>query len=124
MPEMKFPPNQLSAFETGALMSLKARMALELLKAPMFEGFALQACLGANGPEQAATIALAIAGSLLEQGQASGDITEIPEGDDLNNATRDHIARNMRAQAVQQVNGQRIMEQEAPRVHVKGMLNG
>jgi len=96
----------LQSFQNGVQLDLRVRLAIEFLKSPAFSGD------GAS-PEGAATRALTLADSLLEQAQASGLLKPLPEDSELNAPLRRHLERNARAQIFANLAAQRIGSEPA-----------
>lgn len=108
---VKYAHNVLEGFGNGCLLDLRVRVALDLLKSPMFtHADELQ---GPGTAEQLARFALDIAGSLLEQAEARGWVEELPEDAGLNRQCRLQAERTARYQVLQQIAGSRIAADEA-----------
>jgi len=101
--------NPLTAFENGVQLDLRAKLAIEFLKAP---GMQFNGTL----PAGLAKYALDIADELITQADARGWVIPVPDDDSLNAALRTHLRKNVRAQIYQQLQGQKIQQEEMPQV--------
>lgn len=109
--------NVLTQFDNGVQLDLRVKLAIEFLKAP--------SCQHGNTADATVTYALALADSLVRQGQELNFIKPLPEDDQLSAPLRRHIRRNLRAQIYQQVAGQEIQREEMPHVqHIQQPLPG
>lgn len=112
---VKYPSSVLESFGNGALLDLRVRLALDVLKSPGFVG---QIVPGADNEvpyeRRIAAYALDIATALLEVGAERGLVSPMPEHDELTQPIRRHIARNVRAQLHQQAVMQRVSREESP----------
>jgi len=112
------PPNHywgnvISSFETGAQLDLRARLAVEFVKAGMLVQHGEGPMLS---PQEIAVRAVETARELIEAFVARGLIKDLPEDDELNRAMRTQIRRNARAQVYSQVSAQAIANEEMPHV--------
>jgi hypothetical protein len=139
----------LQSFGTGVQMDLRLRLALEFLKAGTFVNLGqaiaaimpnpipVQNALGGTDmievrwnadqyPKYLVRFALDLATEVVNEGWERGLMKDLPETGELNQATKKHIERNVRAQLYQQQIGQKIMQEETNRVGVvgAGALNG
>ena len=109
--------NALEGFGAGCLMDLRVRLAIEFLKhSPMYAptvglpGTLLDPrCLS---PAEAAIHALGVATALLDVADERGLIEPLPEDGELSPELRAQAKRNASFQALQQIEGQRFMQNE------------
>jgi hypothetical protein len=124
----------LQSFPIGLQMDLRARLALEFLKAGAFVNLGpnigatvrpgdesrsstLEAAIE-NPARQLVGFALDVAAELVDQGFARGLMKALPETGNINAATKKHIERNVRAQLYQQEIAQKIQAETASRIGV------
>lgn len=91
----------LQAFQNGVQLDLRLRMAIDFLKA---------------WPSATPEAALAAAERLLWLGSERGYVKPLPEDSNLTAPLRHHLERSVRAQAFSQVAGQRIAQEEQPKI--------
>jgi hypothetical protein len=110
----------ISSFETGAQLDVRARLAVEFVKAGLLVRHDDLALAAVRTAKQVATYALDIATELVAQASERGLLKDLPEDDELNRALRTQIRRNARAAVYQQVATQQIMSEEMPHVAPAG----
>jgi hypothetical protein len=113
--------NVISSFETGAQLDLRARLAVEFVKAGMLvhNDANAEQLAALHTPEAAyriACFAIDTATALVEECTRRGLLKDLPEDDELNRALRVQIRRNARATVYQQVATQQIVNEEMPHV--------
>jgi hypothetical protein len=101
--------NVLTSFENGVQLDLRVKLAVDLMKGGAF-----------TDP----IAALDAATFLIAEADCRGLIKELPETGEISQPLRKHIDRSVRAQVHQQLAGQRIGQEEAPRVLVDPPGNG
>jgi hypothetical protein len=116
---MAYPSNVLEGFGTGALLDLRVRLAMDLLRtSPMFTNF-LPLSSGESleqAPGMLAVLALDVATALLAVSEARGLVEPLPDDDGLNRQLRLQAARTARYSVWQQLAGARVAAEEQPRV--------
>lgn len=101
--------NVLEAFSVGVQVDFRAKVALELLKSGT--------SMPAGGTlEERARAAIDLATHFISIAEARGLVRPLPEDNQLDAAFRANLERNVRASALQQLAGQRIMQEEAPQI--------
>jgi hypothetical protein len=109
----------LEGFGTGALLDLRVRLAMDLLRtSPMFTNF-LPLSSGESleqAPGMLAVLALDVATALLAVSEARGLVEPLPDDDGLNRQLRLQAARTARYSVWQQLAGARVAAEEQPRV--------
>ena len=111
---IEFFPDPLAAFNEGCVMDLRFRTAMQFCHGLMTSGVAME-----YTPEQVSAYALNLADDLFAQGKSRGLIAPLPEGSELNAATKRHLERNVHMQLYQQQYAQR--EQSGA---VRPIMNG
>jgi hypothetical protein len=112
-PVNRYLGNVLEAASSGCQLDFRFRIALELLKSPWAAAHEHQ-----EEPRLLAASALSLASELVHQSEDQGLLLPLPEDDGITPALRAHIRRNLRAQAYQGVQGQKIAAEEMPKVEV------
>ena len=112
-PVNRYLGNVLEAATSGCQLDFRFRIALELLKSPWAAGHEHQ-----EEPRLLSLAALTLASELVRQAEDQGLILPLPEDDGISAGLRAHIRRNLRAQAYQGVQGQKIAAEEMPQVAV------
>lgn len=106
---MLYPPNVLDAFQSGAMLDLRVRFAMQMLAtSPMFAD-----CMREVVSEKTiALTALAIAETLFAQAYERGWCLPIPDGTDgpAMDALRAHTRRQADAGATGQLHGQKVAQ--------------
>jgi hypothetical protein len=124
---MAYPSNVLEGFGTGALLDLRVRLAMDLLRtSPMFTNF-LPLSSGESleqAPGMLAVLALDVATALLAVSEARGLVEPLPDDDGLNRQLRLQAARTARYSVWQQLAGARVAAEEQPRVGPVGGMPG
>jgi hypothetical protein len=124
---MAYPSNVLEGFGTGALLDLRVRLAMDLLRtSPMFTNF-LPLSSGESleqAPGMLAVLALDVATALLAVSEARGLVEPLPDDDGLNRQLRLQAARTARYSVWQQLAGARVASEEQPRVGPVGGMPG
>jgi hypothetical protein len=117
----------LEGFGTGALLDLRVRLAMDLLRtSPMFTNF-LPLSSGESleqAPGMLAVLALDVATALLAVSEARGLVEPLPDDDGLNRQLRLQAARTARYSVWQQLAGARVAAEEQPRVGPVGGMPG
>lgn len=102
---MDYPQDVLSSFPNGAVLDLRLRVALDMLRTSPALAKAAEATIDADdklyGPKVAG-LALDMADALMAQGKERGWVAPLPETGEINTPTKKHLAR----QASAQVEGQ------------------
>lgn len=106
---MNFPHNPIDGLGNGCLLDLRVRMAVEILKGPLFQGSGLN-------PDSMATRALLICDQLLKQGLERGWVAPLPADGELPPELRAHAERTSAFQVCQQMAGQKFALAEQSRV--------
>lgn len=96
----------IEAFDDGAVTDMRYRLAVQLVKSPLF-GNAMLAS------EAIARTALDIAEALVSEGISRGWISPLPPGDQIPQSMRWHVRRAARAQALSQVSHAQIAREES-----------
>jgi hypothetical protein len=109
--KIRFHGNILSAFEQGAELDLRFRVALQLISGPLF-----QELVALRPAVEVACSVLDLAEELFKQGEGRGWIEDLPDDDGLSAGLRMHLRRAVRAQIYQQGAGGQIGADMAPRV--------
>jgi hypothetical protein len=116
LPEVLYPQNVIEAFGVGAVLDLRVRLAADFLKtSPMFSRAA-----DSVEPQQVAEYALDLADELLKRGAERGWVSPMPDDTRVDDQFRAHISRASQMGALQQIEGQRALQEEAGRVAVPG----
>jgi|SRR5580692_1475326 hypothetical protein len=107
---VKYPHNVLEGFAMGALLDLRVRVAVDLVKSPMFEG-AYARDSHPHAIDAVAEFALSVAGALFDQAEARGWIEPIPgnEDVDLPDSLRAQALRTAGYQVTQQHEGGKML---------------
>jgi len=124
---VKYPHNILEGFGNGCLMDLRVRIALDLLKAPLFANMLADGLPnvgkvdagqdnGVADPSDIAGFALDLAAELMWDAERRGWVDTLPDDDGLNRQVRLQAARTARYQVWQQLAGTRQMQDEQNRV--------
>jgi hypothetical protein len=124
---MAYPSNVLEGFGTGALLDLRVRFAMDLLKSPLFSNVVAEGVEFRDDITTAGGIAehaLDIAVALLAQAENRGLVESLPDDDGLNRQLRLQAARTARYSVWQQLAGARVAAEEQPRVGPVGPLAG
>jgi len=119
----------LMDYQNGVRMDLRLKLAIEFLKADTvpcsvntFRSARVDATVALLIAERAG-YALDLAGALIEQASERGWLKELPETAELSARERRHVERQVRTQLEQQLCGQRVVSEEAPKVQrAKGVL--
>jgi len=122
----------LMDYQNGVRMDLRLKLAIEFLKAdlsPLSNGVPsltrsarVNTAVALTAVGRAA-YALDLAGALIEQASARSWLKELPETAELSARERRHVERQVRTQLEQQLCGQRVVSEEAPKVQrAKGVL--
>jgi hypothetical protein len=116
----KYMGNVLSAFEAGAQLDLRVKLALEFLKSPLFSD-ALQSGVPSSEPSVVvvdtrglAEIALDLATDLLELGAERGLVCDLPDHGELSARMKHHIERSVAAGSFQAIESQRAARTAGP----------
>lgn len=111
----KYPQAVLEAFGHGALLDLRVRLALDVLKTPGFVGSLVPGGdVDVPYERRIAAYALDIVTALLDVGRDRGLVHDMPDHGEITQPLRRHIERSVRAQMYQQTAAQRIAREEAP----------
>lgn len=87
MPDaMKYPQNAIDGFTNGCLLDLRVRLAVDLLKSPMFEN-------ATGEPAVIAAAALDLTTALMAEAESRGLVAPLPEGPELNSFVRNQAKR-------------------------------
>jgi hypothetical protein len=105
-------------YVNGVSLDLHVKLAIDFLKATGAVPFDDE-----NGTKELTTAgraayALDLAQALLAEASSRGYIKHLPDHDDLSQAQRRHIRRQVRAQVVGQAAAQEIMRDEAPQIGI------
>lgn len=103
---MKYPSNPLTAMDQGCMLDLRVKLAVDILKSPMFTTAITES------PAQIASTALDIATELLSLGEERGLVAPLPDHSELTAVLKRHIERSVRAQLFQQQCGQRFSRED------------
>lgn len=120
----EYPQSNISAFEQGCKLDLRARLAIDLLKSPGFSPVIqalgvdqarpdLQYVSAQSPAQQTAGFALDLATALLEEAEKRGLIKDIPDTSDLSAPERRQAERNGKFNAIQQFAANKAITQEA-----------
>jgi hypothetical protein len=115
----------LNGFENGCLLDLRVRIAMDLLKGPLFANVVAEGVEFPpmeSSPGGIACHALDIASELLKQAEARGWVDPLPDDGGLNRAGRLQASRVGRFGAVQQMEAQKAMAEDQGRVSAVGPL--
>jgi hypothetical protein len=121
---MKFPGNPLTAIETGAVLDLRARLAISLLQAPLAAELAKFIYAGADATPAPTGAARNLANELLDITEALMDAAEtrslvepLPDEDaPLSQVVQNHIARSAYANFLGQKMMNDIAQAHMPKV--------
>lgn len=113
---VKYPSNVLEVFGAGCLMDFRMKLAVELLKSPMFQFTGFSADRGFT-TRDFAVYALNLATELVTLSEERGLIESLPTDDgDLTPELRAQAKRTASFQVLQQIEGQKFMQDEQARV--------
>lgn len=115
-PEPTLFGNPLNAFDNGCELDLRAKLAIEFLKTPGLYSLAPQKFGDPVGSSELATFALDLAAAVIDQAGDRGWVKPLAEDDQIPENVKREISRSVRATVHQQMEGQRIVQEEAPRV--------
>jgi hypothetical protein len=118
---VEYPSNPLSAFEAGAQLDLRVRMALQLLQSsplftlsPITRNDVTEPQPDEKMVKATVSAALMLASELIEQGKQLGLVQPLPQHDLLPVELQHHLSRQARAQVFVNGRGQVIAQQEQP----------
>lgn len=112
---VKYPSNVLESFGAGCLMDFRMKLAVEFLKSPLFQG--TRASDGSFDGALLAVTALDLAEELVGLAAIRGWLEPLPtDNGELPPELRAQAKRTASFQVLQQMEGQRFMQDEQARV--------
>lgn len=112
-----YPSNVLEGFGSGCLLDLRVRLAVDLLKSPMFTSMSVDGMRAPEIPGECARFALDLATALMAEAESRGLVQPIPaDNGELPDALRAQARRTASFQALQQIEGGRFVQEEQGRV--------
>lgn len=128
----KYRHNVLEGFGNGCLLDLRVRVAIDLLKSPMFHGGAFEFFDGDSlgnpdalpgGATYCAGFALEVADSLMKMASVQGLVDPLPTDNRIGSEMRSQAERTAHYSAIQQLAMQKIgAEESSPLTQVRPSL--
>jgi hypothetical protein len=110
----KYYGSVITQFENGCQLEFTAKLALDFVKVPsVIEG---------RSAKEAAEYAFDLAHFCVLEAEARKLVLPIPEDNGINSAMRKHIERQVRAQIIGNIAGQKIAAEEQPAVAIAPRL--
>lgn len=125
--EKRYPHSVLEGFGNGCLLDLRVRLAVDLLKGPLYANVVAEGVeLGTeDNARDIAVHALDVATALMSIAEARGLIEPLPGDDGLDLQCRLQATRTARYGVLQQICQQRVVAEEGSRIQpATGPLGG